>query len=120
MNIPHGTMTDATAEFFEGLAARGHEPALEKVTGTVRVDATDGARTERWLVAIDKGDVAVSRRNAKADCVVRGEKALLDRIVTGEANPMTAFLRGSFSVEGDRTLLVIFQRLFPGLPREDA
>ena len=31
-------MTDATTEFFQELAARGHEPALAKVTGTLRFD----------------------------------------------------------------------------------
>jgi len=31
-------MTGATTEFFQELAARGHEPALAKVTGTLRFD----------------------------------------------------------------------------------
>ncbi len=49
-------MTDATTEFFEELAARGHEPALAKVTGTLRFDLRDGgARAERWLITIDEG-----------------------------------------------------------------
>ena len=89
-------MTDATTEFFEELAARGHEPALAKATGTLRIDLRDGgARAERWLITITKGDVAVSHRNAKADCVIRVDRTLFDRIASGETNAMAAFLRGA-------------------------
>jgi putative sterol carrier protein len=108
---------NASAELFEGLAARGHEPALEKVSGTIRFDLADGARATRWLVAIEKGDVQVSHRNIKADCVVRADRTLFDAIASGKVNALTAFLRGTIDVEGDRGLLLAFQRLFPGPPR---
>jgi putative sterol carrier protein len=111
-------MTDTTAEFFNGLDARGYEPMLENVTGTVRFDLTNGRRRSRWFVEIDKGDVVVSHRNARADCVVRADKRLFDRIAGGEANPMAAVLRGEIEIEGRRELLVFFQRLFPGPPRK--
>ena len=97
-------MADATTKFFEGLEARGHEPQLERVTGTLRFDLTNGKRSARWLVAIERGDVEVSHKNLKADCVVRAEKALFDRIASGELNAFAAALRG---------LMVLFQRLFP-------
>ena len=49
-------MTDSTTEFFEALAARGHEPALEKITGTIRFDLSDaGSRPVRWLITITQG-----------------------------------------------------------------
>ena len=38
-------MADATTEFFDALAERGHEPLLEKTTGTVRFDLRDGKKT---------------------------------------------------------------------------
>jgi putative sterol carrier protein len=107
-------MSDATNEFFDGLAQQGHRPMLEKVKGTMRFDLRDGDRTDRWLVTIDKGDVAVSRRNAKADCVLRAERQLFDGLASGEVNAMAALLRGSIVVEGDPQLIVLFQRLFPG------
>jgi putative sterol carrier protein len=110
-------MTDATTKFFEALEARGHNPMLEKAKGTVRFDLRDGKRTARWVVSIDKGDVAVSRRSAKADCVVRMDKSLFDEITTGRANPMTALMRGEIQAEGDMGLLTTFQRAFPGPPR---
>jgi putative sterol carrier protein len=107
-------VTDATAAYFEELGKRGHEPMLEKVKATMRFDlATDG-RTERWLVAVDRGDIAVSRRNAKADCVVRADRTLFEGLASGEMNAMAALLRGAISVEGEPALVVLFQRLFPG------
>ena len=58
-------MTDATAKFFDALVERGHEPLLEKATGTVRIDLKDGRKTDRWLVTVAKGDIKVSRRNLR-------------------------------------------------------
>ncbi len=102
-----------TAEFFDELASRGHEPLLRKVTGSARFDVVTGERTERWLVAIDKGDIRVSRGNAPAGSVLRADKTSFDRIVTGQLNLMAAVLRGEVAVEGDPRLLVRLQRLFP-------
>jgi putative sterol carrier protein len=106
-------VTDATAEFFADLASRGHEPALRKATGTIRFDLT-GERTTRWLVSIAKGDVAVSRKSGRADCVVRVDRELFQNIASGEANAMAAVLRGAIEAEGDLGLLLSFQRVFPG------
>jgi putative sterol carrier protein len=104
----------ATTEFFEELSRRRHEPMLEKLAATVRFDLARDGRIERWLVAVDKGDIAVSRRNAKADCIVRTDGALFDGLVSGEVNAMAALLRGAIGVEGDPWVLVLFQRLFSG------
>jgi predicted lipid carrier protein YhbT len=107
-------MTDMTAAFFDDLRRRGHEDTLRRIEGTVRFDVVDGDRVDHWLVTIDKGDLAVSRANGPADCVVSGEKALFDRLATGQANPMAAVLRGAVSVAGDLDLLLAVQRVFPG------
>jgi putative sterol carrier protein len=109
-------MADATAEFFGELGRRGNEPLLRKVAATVRFDLVQGKRTDRWFVTIKKGDIAVSRKSAKANCTIRTLKAVFDRIALGEANLMAAALRGDVAVEGDVTLLVLFRRLFPGPP----
>jgi putative sterol carrier protein len=109
-------MTDTTAEFFAQLGERGREPLVKNATGTLRVELAHGKRTERWLVALDKGEIAVSRRNAAADSVVRTTKALFDRMATGEANAMAATLRGEIDGEGDLALILLFQRLLPGPP----
>jgi putative sterol carrier protein len=107
-------MTDATGEFFEDLAARGHEPLLERATGALRIELSNGKRRARWLVTVKKGDVTVSHANAKADCVVRMDQALFEQMITGKKNATAALLRGLVAVEGNPQLLVLFQRLFPG------
>ncbi len=110
-------MSDTTAEFFAELGQRGHEPLLAKGTGTLRFDVVDGKRTDRWLVTVRKGDIGVSRRNLRADCVVRADKRLFEAIASGETNALAAMLRGAVTVEGTVTMLVLFQRLFPGPPK---
>ena len=108
-------MNDTT--FFEELGQRGHEPLLEKISGTIRFEIVDGKRVERWLLTVDKGDVAASRRNVRADCTLRADKAVFDRVASGEMNAMAATLRGDLVIDGDSELLVAFQRLLPGPPR---
>jgi len=113
-------VADSAAHFFDGLASRGHEPLLAKASGTLRFELVDGRKTERWFVEVRKGDIAVSRRNAPADCVVRGERALFERIAQGRQNATAALLRGALEVEGTVGLLVLFQKLLPGPPRSRA
>ena len=108
-------MNDTT--FFEALGQRGHEPLLEKIDGTIRFEIVDGKRVERWLLTVDKGDVAVSRKNVRADCTLRADKAVFDGVASGELNAMAATLRGDLVIDGDSGLLVAFQRLLPGPPR---
>jgi putative sterol carrier protein len=112
-----GTMTSPTTEFFDALSKRGHEPMLDKAKGTVRFDLTNRKRTERWLVSIDKGDITVSHKNAAADTIVRAPRAVFDGIATGEVNALAAILRGAISVEGESSMAVLFQRLFPPPPK---
>jgi putative sterol carrier protein len=106
----------ATEAFFAELGERGHEPLLEKAKGTVRVELRRGRQVDRWLVAIDRGDVSVSHRNVAADVTLRTTRELFDGLASGEVNTMAAVLRGAVEFEGDPELLVLFQRLFPGPP----
>ena len=112
-------MTQPIAEFFGALAER-RQPLLATTTGTLRFDLEHGEGTDHWLVAVDRGELRVSGRNAKADCVVKTDRELFGRIMVGRVNPMTAMLRGVVGAQGDLTLLVRFQRLFPGPPTSDA
>ena len=113
-------MPDATAEFFDELGRRGHEPLLASTSGTLRFDLAEGRRVEHWYVTIEKGDIAVSRKNADADAVVRLERSLFDSMATGKVNAMAAALRGVLAPEGNLGLIISFQRLFPGPPRSRA
>jgi hypothetical protein len=105
---------DATAQFFDDLAARGHEPLLRKATGCTRIEVVDGRRTRRWRVRVARGDLVVEPGGGEADCVVRAERRVFERVVTGRMNAVAAVLRGDISVEGDWRLLVAMQRLFAG------
>lgn len=109
-------MTDSTTAFFTALGEKGYEPLLRRVSGTLRFDLVTGKQVERWLVTVAKGDVTVSHRNVKADCVIRTEKSRFEEVAQGRMNAMAATLRGVVAVEGDFELLVNFQRLFPGPP----
>ncbi len=109
--------TDATTRFFDGLAQRGHEPLLRKVSGCTRFDVVDGGRALRWRVRVAKGDVTVESGGGDADCVIRAERKIFERVVTGRANAVAAVLRGDIAVDGDWRLLVAMQRLFTGPSR---
>ena len=104
-------MAQTPAEFFDALAARGHDPLLEKVTGTIRIDMKDNGRTQRWRVAITKGAIDVSRSNGPADSVVTVDRNTLAGLVNGKVNAFAATLRGTIGVEGDPELAVLFQRV---------
>jgi putative sterol carrier protein len=108
---------DGIARFFQKLGRRGHEPLLAKVTGRVRFDLLEGGRTDRWLVAVDKGATTVSHKGGAAECTIQTDRALFERLCRGEANAIAAVLRGELVCSGDVELLFAIQRLFPGPPR---
>jgi putative sterol carrier protein len=111
-------MTNATTKFFASLEARGHEPRLEKVRGSLRFDLENGKKRNRWHVAVDKGEIAVSHKNAAADCIVRADSSVFDGIARGEVNPLAAVLRGAIDIEGDPELLMLLLRLSAAPGRE--
>jgi predicted lipid carrier protein YhbT len=109
---------DGIARFFGELGRRGHEPLLAKVTGRVRFDLVEGGRTDRWLVAVDKGDTAVSHTGGPVECTIQADRALFERLCRGEENAIAAVLRGGLVCSGDVELLFAIQRLFPGPQRD--
>jgi predicted lipid carrier protein YhbT len=110
-------MSDATEEFFHELGRRGYEPLVAKFSGSIRFDVTDGDHTARWLVRIDRGNVAVSSAGGDGDCTIRADRALFDRLARGEEQVMAAALRGALVCSGDVEMLLAIQRVFPGPPR---
>lgn len=107
----------ATDQFFETLANRKHEELLEKVSGRLRFDLSEGKQTEHWMVRMSDGDLEVSHDDTDADSVVQMPKELFDQLVVGRVNAFTALLRGEAAVEGNLELPVLLQRLLPGPPR---
>jgi hypothetical protein len=113
--MPGGIVSEPIEEFFERLT-RSVPDRLRRADGSLRVDLTSGTTTERWFVTMHGGDVSVSHRNAKADSVIRTSTDQFEGMITGRVNAMSAALRGVVSLEGDPTLLVLFQRALPGPP----
>jgi putative sterol carrier protein len=107
-------VADATQRFFEQLSRHGHEPLMEKASGVMRFDLTEGDQTEHWLLTIRNGDVAVSRDVADADAVLHASRNVFNRIAAGDLNALVALLSGQAAVDGDLELAVQLQRLLPG------
>jgi putative sterol carrier protein len=91
---------------------------LRQLAGTIRFDLQRGDSTERWTLALRNGDVSISHRKGKADCVATLDARLFEALAKGEANAFTAALRGDIELEGQPALLLEFQRLFPGPPQD--
>jgi hypothetical protein len=106
-------MRDATDQFFEELGQQGHEPMLKRLSATLRWDIVDGDGTEYRLVRIDHGDLRVTPSDDPADCVIRAGRTVCNEVVEGRTSALAALLRGAATVEGDRELMVLAQRLFP-------
>ena len=107
-------MDNQIAGFFEDLKRRGHEPLLESVSGVACFELVDAGRIDRWLVAIDRGDLKVSHEGGEAGCTIRAGRAIFERLCCGEENAISAVLRGALVCTGDVGLLLAIQRLFPG------
>lgn len=106
-------MTDPSAEFFDGLNRRGHEPRLAKVHGTIRFDLQRDHRSEHWLLTITHGGLRVSREASPADCVVRADHPVFDRVVVGDIKPKPAWLRNDVTVEGYFLFYLLLEKLIP-------
>ncbi|XTZ18130.1 SCP2 sterol-binding domain-containing protein [Micromonospora echinospora] len=109
-------MADAITRFFEDLDRRGFEPLLEKASGTVRFDLSEGARTTHWLLAIERGRLRVDQEDREADTVIGTSPLLFEQIVTGREDGIAALLRGDLTVSGNRRLMVQVERIFPSPP----
>jgi putative sterol carrier protein len=109
-------MSDPTAEFFDMLGHPRHERLLEATVGTIRCDLTDGRETEHWFLEISHGDLSVSRDARAADLVVRADRGFFNKVVTGEANMLAAWLRNQIVFEGSLPLSRSFELILPGPP----
>jgi predicted lipid carrier protein YhbT len=107
--------TDTIDEFFERISAEP-QPLLHGVKATIRIELRDNGGERTWTVRIHDDRVHVSRRLARADATMRTDRRFFEQVVTGEANALTAALRGRLRVDGDIRLLVAFSRLLPSPP----
>jgi putative sterol carrier protein len=109
-------MSDATSTFFGELSQHGCERLLKKTIGTIRFDLGHDHEIDHWHLTISKGDVQVSREKRDADTVIHTDTAFFDRMVRGEARPLSAWLRNDITAEGDFRYIVLLERLFPPPP----
>jgi hypothetical protein len=109
-------MSDHTAEFFEELGRRGHERRLGAASGTLRFDLERDDSVDRWFLTIRHGDVEVHRDDRPADSVLRTNRVLFDKLVTGRANAYAAWTRHEMTIEGDPLIARLFQWFLPGPP----
>jgi putative sterol carrier protein len=114
VRLAGGMMTNTAARFFGDLEAQGHHALLVKATGTLEFDLSDGDQVETWVLALDHGNIAVSRDPIDPTCRVRSSTKLFDGVTSGRVNAMAAMLRGELVCEGDAELLMLFQRILPG------
>jgi len=105
-------MSGSRDRFFAELGEQGHVQLLEGTSGTILVEIKDGKRTERWYMAIRRGDVEVSHAGSAPDCVVRTDASTFDAILAGKVNALPALLRGLLEVDGNVRLLAALQALF--------
>ncbi|MCX6364795.1 MAG: SCP2 sterol-binding domain-containing protein [Actinobacteria bacterium] len=109
-------MTELDESLLEALAERSRERPITAFNGVVRFDVRDGDRVDEWYLTIAKGVVTVGRKGGAPDCVVTGDVATFDAVLSGKANAMAALLRGALDAQGKVVLLTALQRLFPGSP----
>lgn len=109
-------MPSPTDEFFAALRERGHEPLLERVDQTVRVDMREDGHTEHWRLTVRHGDLRVSQDHGDADCVITTTRDVFDRIASGRTKPLPAWLRNDIVIEGRLYPLLVLERLLPAPP----
>ena len=87
-------MADTISDFFQKRERR-QQALLGHMRGAVRFDVRgDDGHVDQWVVAVDSGAVTVSHGNAEVDCAIGADRALLERLIKGEENAMSAVLRG--------------------------
>jgi len=106
-------MSNATNRFFGELSQHGCERLLKKTSGTIRFDLEHENGIEYWLLSISNANVEVSRDKRDADTVIRTDTAFFERMIRGEAKPLTAWLRNDITSDGEFRFVVLLERLFP-------
>ena len=100
-------MTTATAAFFEELARRGFDPALQSLTGKICFYIrSEGS----WWVTLKEGALTVATAGASPDCVYASTVEDFVPITRGELNPFVAALQGRVQFAGDPALALITLR----------
>ncbi|GIJ07512.1 SCP2 sterol-binding domain-containing protein [Micromonospora andamanensis] len=109
-------MTEATQQFFATLPARAPEVLRGPAMGTLRIDLTEGHRTEHWLVRMRPGVAEVGQGAEPGDATWYCSVDLFDRLATGRAQAIATTFRNESTFRGDVVLFLAFRRFFPSAP----
>ena len=96
-------MAKTAREFFESLESRLNASGPGDITGVYRFDIS-GAGS--WRVDLANGKAEVTESNEGGDCVVSMNENVFLRVLSGDQNPMTAFLMGKIRVDGDMGMVM--------------
>jgi hypothetical protein len=109
---------DRIAEFFAELDRRGHDPLLDRVNCTGRVEITDDGRLDQWLVSIKGGYISVAHGGGDSDWVMRAERDAFVRVIHGDAGSLAAIVRGTLELTmlDDSQRFGLLTRIFAGHP----
>jgi hypothetical protein len=106
------TSVSPTEAFYDKLRRTGRVPALARVSGSMRIELTDGRKVEKTRIDVVRGQITVSESAGEAKCLVYTHRDVFDALCTREAHPMSAYLRGAVVAKGDAAMLVLMRRLF--------
>jgi hypothetical protein len=91
-------MAQSAREFFESLESRLNASGIGDARGTYRF-AVEGAGS--WRVDLVDGRAEVTESEEGGDCVISMKENVFLRLISGDQNPMTAFMTGKIKVDGD-------------------
>lgn len=101
-------MPDSAREFFDDLRARADASRAAGLTASYRFDI-EGAGS--WHVQVRGGALTVEESQEPADCVIATDERTFLGVVSGEQNPMGAYMTGRIRVEGDIGLALRLREL---------
>ena len=102
-------MADSVREFFDTLPTRVDSSKLGGMTNSYLFDIT-GAGS--WLVDIRDGNVTVTEGGGDADATITVSDENFQKLVSGQQNPMTAYMTGKLKIKGDMGAAMKLQKLF--------
>ncbi len=80
----------------------------ESIGGSIKFNFEDGSNI--YLGESD-GKMNVTNDSGEADCTVNVKLEDLESMVSGDLNPMTAFMMGKFKIDGNMGLAMKLQQL---------
>lgn len=91
-------------------------PIYEKIErGLTKVSFDESLKLdcgEDGVIVLQDG--ALSRDDTDTDCTIKMSRSNLEKLMTGDLNPMTAFMMGKIKVSGDMSVAMRLGQLLKG------